>query len=101
MVKIKGYRFECEVCQVKSSIQVFYRKDGKVGYARARHKGTDGKFYYHQQNIDYVNSKLGELSNIDQGQEVKTNSIAQTKPQQSSLLKRWRAGRDLNPRPSA
>ncbi len=30
MVKIKGYRFECEVCKVKASIQVFYRKDGHV-----------------------------------------------------------------------
>ena len=50
-----------------SSIQVFYRKDGSVGYARARHKNTQG-FYYHKQPIEYVMEKLGELCKLDQGQ---------------------------------
>ena len=85
MVKIKGYRFECEICHVKSSIQVFYRKDGKVGYARARHQGSDKKFYYHQQSLDYVNVKLGEIYNIDHGQEVNTQSFAQTDTKPSSI----------------
>jgi hypothetical protein len=77
MVKIKGYRFECEVCQVRTSIQVFFRADGQVGYARARHLGENKRFYYHQQSIDYVNSKLGELSNIEHGQGLKGKSIEQ------------------------
>jgi hypothetical protein len=68
MVKIKGYRFECEVCQVKTSIQVFFRADGQVGYARARHMGADKRFYYHQQNLEYVNRKLGEIVDIGHGQ---------------------------------
>ena len=77
MVKIKGYRFECEVCQVKTSIQVFYRKDGQVGYSRARHLGADKKFYYHQQSLEYVNRKLGELS-IEPCQGFNNKSIEQT-----------------------
>jgi hypothetical protein len=84
MVKIKGYRFECEVClktenkSVVSSIQVFYRKDGSVSYSRARHLGADKRFYYHQQNLNYVNTKLRELSNIEHGQDSKNNPIEQT-----------------------
>jgi len=61
MTKIKGYRFPCEVCgesKVVRSIQVFFRKDGSVGYARARHLGANKKFYYHQQSLAYVNGKL-------------------------------------------
>ena len=87
MVKIKGYRFECEVCHNKASIQVFYRKDGKVGYARARHLGLDKRFYYHQQSLDYVNTKLKELSNIEHGQDSKVDSIGHTKVEASSELK--------------
>ena len=78
MVKIKGYRFECEICSKLASIQVFYRKDGSVGYARARHLGENKKFYYHQQSLEYVNRKL-ELKNIDHGQESKSNSIDQSR----------------------
>ncbi len=47
---------------------MFYRKDGSVGYARARHLGADKRFYYHQQSLDYVNRKLGEIANIGHGQ---------------------------------
>jgi hypothetical protein len=60
-MKIKGYRFPCEVCgenKIVSSVQVFYRKDGQVGYARARHCGADKEFYYHQQILEYTNKKL-------------------------------------------
>ena len=78
MVKIKGYRFECEVCHNKASIQVFYRKDGQVGYSRARHLGADKRFYYHQQSLTYVNAKLRELSNIEHGQDFKVDSIEQS-----------------------
>ena len=93
MVKIKGYRFECEVClktenkSIVSSIQVFYRKDGSVGYARARHLGLDKRFYYHQQSLDYVNTKLKEISNIDHGQDSKDSSIEHRKVGTSSELK--------------
>ena len=81
-MKIKCYRFPCEECNNLASIQVFYRKNGSVGYARARHYGSDKKFYYHQQSLDYVNCKLGELS-IDQGQ-VKAIPIDQTNTKTSS-----------------
>ena len=78
MVKIKGNRFECEVCQVRTSIQVFFRANGEVGYARARHLGENKRFYYHQQSLDYVKGKLGELSSIKHGQASKGKCIEQT-----------------------
>ncbi len=79
-MKIKSYRFECEVCNnsVVSSIQVFFRKNGEVSYARARHYGADKKFYYHQQSIEYTNRKLGEIVTIDPCQGFDTKSIEQT-----------------------
>jgi len=60
-MRIKGFIFPCEVCgegKVVSSIQVFYRNNGEVSYARARHQGADQKFFYHQQSIEYVKTKL-------------------------------------------
>ena len=85
-MKIKCFRFECEVCSNLASIQVFFRKDGSVFYSRARHQGADKKFYYHQQSLEYVNQKLGELFNIDHGQLVKAYSIDQNKDKTSSIL---------------
>ena len=78
MSKIRGYRFECEVCKNRASIQVFYRKDGQVGYARARHYGADKRFYYHQQSLEYTNSKLRELGKIDPCQASNDISIDQS-----------------------
>jgi hypothetical protein len=80
-MKIKGYRFPCEVClktenkSIVSSIQVFFRANGEVGYARARHLGADKKFYYHQQSLEYVKTKLGEISNIEHGQVLGSDTI--------------------------
>ncbi len=84
-MKIKCFRFECSQCGVVSSIQVFFRKDGSIGYARARHLGADKKFYYHKQSIDYTQSKLGELG-LDQGQGSKALSIEQDNLDLSSKL---------------
>ena len=70
MPTIKGYRFPCEVCgegKVVSSVQVFFRANGEVGYAMARHLGADKKFYYHQQSLEYVNIKLREIATVDHG----------------------------------
>jgi hypothetical protein len=87
-VKIKGYRFPCEVCgdnKVVSSVQVFFRKNGEVSYARARHLGADKKFYYHQQSLDYVNRKLREIVNIDHDQNANAKSIEHSKEGASTL----------------
>jgi len=73
-LKIKCYRFECSECREASSIQVFYRKDGSVGYAGARHKNKQG-FYYHKQSVEYVMEKLGELGKLDQGQYSTSKAI--------------------------
>ena len=64
-MKIKCLRFHCEVCTRLTFIQVFYNKSGTVKYARARHyKGQlSGKpqFEYHQQSLEYVQKKFGEM----------------------------------------
>ena len=86
-MKIKGYRFPCEVCgnnSIVSSIQVFFRKNGEVSYARARHLSADKKFYYHQQSIEYTNRKLGEIANIDPCQVSNCKSIGHTEVESSS-----------------
>jgi hypothetical protein len=87
-LKIKNYRFPWEVCgnNVVCSIQVFFRKDGTVCYARARHRGGDKRFYYHQQSLEYVNAKLRELSKIEHGQDVDVRLIEQVKVESSSFL---------------
>ena len=85
MSRIKCYRFQCELCQKEASIQVFYKKNGEAGYARARHLGEDKKFYYHQQSLEYINRKLGEL-HVDLGQESNDKSIDHNKPNLSSKL---------------
>jgi hypothetical protein len=87
-MKIKGYRFPCEVCNnsIVCSVQVFFRKNGEISYARARHYGTDKKFYYHQQSIEYINKKLRELTSIDPCQGFDNNSIGQNKTDSSLKL---------------
>ncbi len=99
-MKIKCFRFPCEVCgngKVVSSIQVFFRKNGEVSYARARHLGTDKKFYYHQQSTEYVKEKLGDISNTDLGQSYNRLSIEQTETEKQPIIdyKSW--GWELNP----
>ena len=89
-MKIKGYRFPCEICgnnKVVSSIQVFFRKNGEVSYARARHYGADKKFYYHQQSLEYINRKLRELAIIDPCQAFDSKSIEQTEVESGSKLR--------------
>ena len=88
-LKIRNFRFPCEICGNNSdvsSIQVFFRKDGTVGYARARHLSADKKFYYHQQSLEYVNNKLKELANIEHGQASESKTIEQTDVHSGSKL---------------
>ncbi len=88
-MKIKCYRFECSQCGEVASIQVFYRKDGNVGYARARHKNAQG-FYYHPIPKEYAAQKLRELNliqskNIDLGQDLTTKFIDPKNLESSSI----------------
>ena len=76
-----------ETTQVVCSIQVFFRKNGEVSYARARHYGADKKFYYHQQSLEYVKCKLREIANIDPCQASKNRTIEQIKPNSNSISK--------------
>ena len=80
-MKIKCFGFECEVCNNLASIQVFFRKDRSVSYARAKHQGADKKVYYHQQSIEYINRKLRERGNIDPGQLVQQKNTDLDKAQ--------------------
>ena len=66
-MKIKCFRFECSQCGELASIQAFCRKDGTVGYARARHKNAQG-FFYHPLPKEYVIEKLRAMTILDQGQ---------------------------------
>jgi hypothetical protein len=79
-MKTKGYRFPCEVCNnsIVCSVQVFFRKNGEVSYARARHFGADKKFYYYQQSLEYVKRKLREIGIIDPCQDANDKSIGHT-----------------------
>jgi hypothetical protein len=86
-MKIKGYRFPCEVCgedKVVCSIQVFFRKNGEVSYSRARHYGADKKFYYHQQSLEFINRKLREIANVDHCQAFDSRSIGQAEGELNS-----------------
>ena len=67
-MKIKCFRFPCEVFaknKIAYSIQVFFRKMEKYLMLGQGTKGVDKKFYYNQQNKEYVNRKLRERGNID------------------------------------
>ena len=98
-MKIKTYRFPCEVCNnsVVCSVQVFFRKNGEVSYGRARHFGSDKRFYYHQQSLEYINNKLGELVTIDLCQASKNISIDQTNLESSSKLRSVAGGEGFEP----
>jgi hypothetical protein len=85
-MKIKGYRFPYEVCgdcKVVCGIRVFFRKNGELSYARARHYGADKKFHYHQQSIEYINKKLSYLPLI-LVKTIENKSIGQTNLKSSS-----------------
>ena len=99
-MKIKTYRFQCEVCgnnEVVCSVQVFFRKNGEVSYARARHYGADKRFYYHQQSLEYINNKLRELATIDPCQASKSISIEQTNIETTSKLVTVAGGEGFEP----
>ncbi len=94
-MKIKGYRFPCEVCgdnKVVSSIQVFFRKNGEVSYARARHFGADKNFYYHQQSLEYTSSKLRTMVGLPgfepESIEPKSTSLDQASRQPQSVAEK-------------
>jgi hypothetical protein len=98
-MKIKGYRFPCEVCNnlVVCSVQVFFRKNGEVSYARARHFGSDKKFYYHQQSLEYTNRKLREIGIIDPCQVSSNKSIGQTNLELGSYRGTMAGGEGFEP----
>jgi hypothetical protein len=101
-MKIKGYRFPCEVCNnsVDCSVQVFFRRNGEVSYARARHYGADKKFSYHQQSVEYVNRKLRELSidlPIDPSQVSNNKSFGQTNLELGSKSRIMAGGEGFEP----
>jgi hypothetical protein len=98
-MKIKGYRFPCEVCNnsIVCSIQVFFRKNGEVSYARARHFVADKRFYYHQQSLEYTNRKLGEIGIIDPCQVSNNKSIGQTNLELGSKSVKVAGGEGFEP----
>ena len=100
-MKIKGFRFPCEVCNnsVACSVQVFFRKNGEASYAMARHFGADKKFFYHQQSVEYVNRKLGELGIIDSCQVFDGKPIGQGGLELTSMCGSVVGGEGFDPAP--
>ena len=72
--------------QLFCSVQVFFRKNEEVSYARARHFGADKKFYYHQQSLEYTNRKLREIGIIDPCQYSNNKAFGQTNSELSFKL---------------
>jgi hypothetical protein len=72
-MQIKCKRFNCQVCGKVSTIQLFYRTNGELAYARARHYigRVNGKpqFQYHQQSLMYLKQNMGQ----DIGQSNQSN----------------------------
>jgi len=72
-----------------------------VSYARARHYGADKRFYYHQQSIEYTNSRLRELTNIDPTVDLhkgsKTKTIEQNIIESGSKLIIMAGGEGFEP----
>ena len=87
-MKIKGYRFPCEVCNnsIDSNVQVFFRKNGEVSYARARHYGADKKFYNIQKSLECTNRKIREIDTIDPCQDSNNKSFDQTTTESDSKI---------------
>ena len=85
------------IIPVACSVQVFFRKNGEVSYGRARHFGSDKRFYYHQQSLEYINNKLGELVAIDPCQASKNRATEQIKPNSNSISKSVAGGEGFEP----
>ncbi len=60
-------KLECEVCHKLGMCKVFLNKWGKIRYGRVRHyeKTVIGRpiFSYHPQTLEYLNRKLGDITN--------------------------------------
>ncbi len=95
-MKVKCVKLECEVCNRLASTQIFYNKGGVVKYARARHYlsrvNSKPQFEYHQQSLEYIPRKLGELSidNTEIGHSVQCTDV-------DHLETKWSWGWELNP----
>jgi hypothetical protein len=102
-MKIKCVKFPCERCGNLATIQVFYNKSGVVKYARARHylNKQNGKpqFEYHQQSLQYLEKKLGELSyiSITKNDQHDSLNIDQLNLQSSPKLKSMAGPKGFEP----
>ena len=63
MGRIKCFRnIECQVCNIKGMLQVFYDSKGNPRYCRIRHYAGKGKFYYHKQDLEYIKQVLHSIN---------------------------------------
>jgi hypothetical protein len=95
-MKIKCFRFECSHCGEVTSIQVFYRKDGSVGYDRARHKNAQG-FFYRPIPKEYAIEKLGVMTILNQGQLSSNKIIDPNNSELSPKLRKVAGGDSYEP----
>ncbi len=83
MVKIRCFKFQCEVCNQVSTIQVFFKRNGEVSYGRARHyqrlnENKKPVFEYHTQSKEYLIEKLKYIiPEIDQHSDLNQRDVNQ------------------------
>ena len=68
MGKVKCFRnIQCQICNIKGMLQVFYNASGEPRYGRIRHYDK-GKFYYHKQDLQYIREMLHNIGHSNIGQ---------------------------------
>jgi hypothetical protein len=95
-MKIKCFKFPCDVCNQVSTIQVFFKANGEVSYGRAGHyqKLNEDKkpvFEYHQQSKEYLMEKLKYVlpmidQQVDQNQNNDDQKLKELSPVSKSTI---------------
>ncbi len=91
-MKIRCIKSDCEVCGISSTIQVFFKSNGQIGYGRSRHYlgKLDGKpqFEYHTQTTAYLEKRLVELGitydTVSHDQQINSKNNGDSLKQNSS-----------------
>ena len=80
-------KIECEICSKLSTVQLFYKSNGKLSYGRSRHytefKEGKANYIYHQQSLGYLQQKLlahelelGNSTSIDMNKAISSSELS-------------------------
>jgi hypothetical protein len=82
MGKIRCYKgYEYQICKTQGLMQVFYRKDGSISYARIRHFSHLDQINRKPQFIYHRQDDLGAIENFIKSQGISTSKSLETKGQ--------------------